>query len=128
MNLAHLPESLRETAALIGLPATLKLVERDGGVRLYVPQTVPPGHALAELLGTAAADKLARAFGGGEHFDVPRCVIAARRARDEALAADYIAHHSYRMLALKYHLTERGVRKIIERAGLTADDRQTELF
>lgn len=128
MNLEHLPERARVIAELIGLPATLKLVERFGGVRVYVPQTMPPSHALVDLLGADAAERLSRAFGGDEHFDVPRCTLAARRLRDAALIADFLDGTSHRALALKYRLTERAVRKIIARAGITADDRQPELF
>lgn len=128
MNLEHLPERARAIAELIGLPATLKLVERYGGVRIYVPQTMPPSHALVGLLGVDAAERLSRAFGGDEHFDVPRCTLAARRARDATLVADFLAGMSHRNLALNYQLTERAVRKIIARAGITADDRQPELF
>lgn len=128
MNLEHLPERGRAIAELIGMPATLKLVERYGGVRIYVPQTVPPAHPLVDLLGRDAAERLACAFGGDEHFDVPRCVLAARRVRDTVLVADFLSGLSHRQLALKYQLTERGVRKIIARAGVTADDRQPELF
>lgn len=128
MNLEHLPERARAIAELIGMPATLKLVERFGGVRIYVPQTVPPSHALVDLLGRDAADRLAIAFGGDEHFDIPRCTLAARRVRDAQLVADFLGGMSHRLLAIKYQLTERGVRKIIARAGITADDRQPELF
>ena len=35
-----LPGTLRDIAALIGLPSTLKLVETYGGVRLYVPKAL----------------------------------------------------------------------------------------
>lgn len=128
MNLEHLPERARAIAELIGMPATLKLVERFGGVRIYVPQTVPPSHALVDLLGRDAADRLAIAFGGDEHFDIPRCTLAARRVRDAQLVEDFLGSMSHRLLAIKYQLTERGVRKIIARAGITADDRQPELF
>lgn len=128
MNLEHLPERARAIAELIGMPATLKLVERYGGMRIYVPQTIPPAHTLVDLIGRDAAERLARAFGGDEHFDLPRCTVAARRVRDALLVADFLAEMSHRQLAGKYQLTERGVRKIIARAGISADDRQPVLF
>jgi len=128
VKLEDLPNSLQDIAELIGLAATVKLVETYGGVRIYVPQTIEPDHALAALLGHDNALRLARAYGGHEHFDLPRATLAVKRARDAALTADYLAGISYRQLALKYQLTERGVRKIIARAGITEEDRQAALF
>lgn len=120
-----LPGVLREIADLIGLPATLILVEAYGGVRLYVPYKVPADHPLALLIGLSAAEKLAEVFGGSEHFDIPRAVAIARQARNRKLREDRTTGMSHRNLAQQYGMTERQVRNIL---GEEVDDRQIEMF
>jgi uncharacterized protein (DUF433 family) len=120
-----LPGILREFADLIGLPATLRLVESYGGVRLYVPQRLAEDHPLALLIGASAARQLADVYGGEEHFDIPRAVAIARQVRNRRLREERDRGMSHRDLALKYGLTERQVRNIL---GEAVDDRQAELF
>ena len=53
LTLDDLPESLREVVELIGLSATLKLVEHYGGlIAVYVPREIEPDHRLARDLGS----------------------------------------------------------------------------
>jgi hypothetical protein len=128
VRLSHLPETVLEMVELIGMPAALKIVESYGGVRLYVPQTIVPDHPLEQLIGRTNAEKLAARYGGEHHFDIPRCVEAARHARDDAIAAEFLAGASYRTLAQRYRLTERSIGNILTRKRITEDDRQTSLF
>lgn len=121
-----LPKSLAEVIDAIGLAATLKLLQRFGGIRIYVPQPahLTDDHELARAIGLAAARKLARIW-GSERMPLPRAARALRLARDRALRLDYQTM-SAAQCALKYQLTERQVYWI---AGRVEDDRrQAELF
>lgn len=117
-----LPGVLREIEPLIGMAATLRLVEAYGGVRLYVPRQMHARHPLARLLGLDAAQRLAEMFGGEEHFDIPRAVAIARQVRNRQLRSER-NEKSQRELALQYGLTERQVRNILG----DQDDAQQEL-
>lgn len=74
--------------AAIGLPATLTIVSIYGGVRLYVPMT--PEHILAHLIGFETALKLSKEYGGPDHFDIPRAVVALRAARNNEIADKFV--------------------------------------
>lgn len=111
---------LRRIADQVGLPAALTLAHHFGGVRLYVPRTLPPDHLLVRLLGYEAAGKLAEIYGGSEHFDVPRGalaeLLALRRERDRTVIALLDAGKSVRDVAREFRLAERTVRRIRRRA------------
>lgn len=123
ITIDQLPPVARDVAALIGLPATLRLIDKHGGLRVFVPMAPPPGHPLAELLGMAAADKLARAYGGGD-IEVPRVPLR----RHAVLIAAFEAGRSYSQLAREHNMTLRNVKLILARHGVSADDRQPQLF
>ncbi len=124
LDARYLPGVLQEIAELIGLPATLKLVESYGGVRLYVPKRIDDDHALARLIGLDNARLLSDAYGAEEHFDIPRAVAATRAVRDMQIRTDRKTM-THRELALKYGLTERQIRNILQEED---DDRQVGLF
>jgi Mor family transcriptional regulator len=120
-----LPPLLQELVALIGLTATMKLVERYGGVRLYVPKRAPDqDHELVQLIGTEAVSKLVAAYGGEVHFDVPLAQRALRAVRSTQIRIKR-ATCSVRELALEYRTTERNIRLICNDDD---DDRQPALF
>ena len=108
-----LPGVLREMVGLIGLPATLRIVEAYGGVRLYVPSHMDAGHDLAQLVGFDAASKLSSEYGGMDHFDVPRAAQALRAVRSAQIRADRARGMTHRELARKYALTERWIRHLL---------------
>ncbi len=107
-----LPGVLREMNELIGITATMAIVQQFGGVRLYVPISIPSGHILINLVGIQNAEKLADRFGGQEHFDIPKAEAALRQVRDHEIKQHW-PQLSQRELALKYRLTERRVREIL---------------
>jgi hypothetical protein len=126
--LDDLPGLLREMAGLIGLSATLVIVQHYGGVRLYVPITMTPEHILSRLIGFETALKLSSEYGGLTHFDIPRAVAALRSARNAEISDKFIKGKSVRELALYYMMTERGITKILANQGIGMDDRQADLF
>ncbi len=127
MRAELLPESLHEIADLIGLPATLKLVERWGGlIKLYIPLEITPEHPLAVTLGWEAAQALVVTYGGDEIRNIPRCAAGIRTLRNVAIRTEHDAGVSAVRLALKHGLTERQIWTILGEE--TDDDRQSALF
>lgn len=122
----HLPGILQDIADLIGLPATLKLVEHYGGGRLYVPKRFDPDHPLVKIVGHANAARLVEAYGGEEHFDIPRNLASVLAARNARIRDDRAGGMSHRQLALHYQLTERQIRNVL--VDEPEDDRQAGLF
>lgn len=121
----YLPRILQDLAEIIGLAATLRLVEAYGGVRLYVPKRFDPDHPIVKLIGHAPAVLLVEAYGGEAHFDIPRAIAATRAVRDNGIRRDRDFGASHRELALRNGLTERQIRNIL---GDEEDDRQVGLF
>jgi hypothetical protein len=79
LNLDQLPKSASALVEVIGLPATLTMLERFGGRTIPVPKGC--GHAryheLAEIIGDPAAQQLVGRYGGGR-VDIPTCARAVR--------------------------------------------------
>lgn len=119
-----LPGVLPEMVELIGIADTMKIVEEYGGVRLYIPQDVPPEHPLAALIGLENAQKLAGRF-GGERPEIPLVAAVMRQARDIEIRSLWPGL-SQRQLALKYKTTERNIRLILGKCE--RDENQMQLF
>lgn len=126
LALEDLPASLREMVDVIGLQATLQLVEHKGGIRLYVPFEMKPEHWLARLLGFETAAKLAKYYGGQDPFDIPRALGAVIAARHRLIRDKYAKGKTQAELAREFNLTERRVRDIVNE--VQADDPQAPLF
>lgn len=118
-----MPQSIQEIEQLIGTKATLLLVERFGGIRFYVPQTITSDHELARLIGIDAAQKLTKHYGGGR-YEVPRLSQANLDRRNIEIKNQY-RFFSQSQLAVKFGLTQRQVRNIV---GTGKNDDQMELF
>ncbi|KAK0341161.1 hypothetical protein LTR94_027558 [Friedmanniomyces endolithicus] len=109
-----------DRAAAIGRDAALKLADKFGGTRIYVPLAIGDHHPLCVALGREIADSLAAYCGGGP-LVIPK--QAARRERVLEL-------HSRRSLtiaqiALETGYSERHVHRLLSEA---TDDRQPGLF
>lgn len=126
IRLDDLPATLQEVAELVGLPATIALVERWGGIRVFVPRAdnLHEAHPLVQALGPEAARKLAEYFDGSE-LPVPRAAAALRRLRDETIRAARGEAPAAR-LAREHGLTERQIYAIW--AAEVVDDGQAALF
>lgn len=100
---------------MIGLPAALRLVDRFGGICVYVPH---PGRVVAhgkvaEVIGVEAMRRLAETW-GPDHVMVPVGAAYMRAQRDRAIHADRAAL-SLSELARKYEMTERNVLLVLKR-------------
>ena len=107
-----LPESVADIVQAIGVPATLKLIERFGGSRVYAPELehITEDHAIARAIGLEAARALAKLC-AMNRLEIPRAANAFRLARDRAIQRESRTT-SVSKLALKYRLTERRVYQI----------------
>jgi len=124
IDITLLPGVLREIAELIGLPATMAIVQQYGGVRLYVPKEITQDHPLIKLVGICNAVTLSDSY-GGETLEIALAENALRKIRDKEIR-DQWPTLSQRKLALKYRTTERHIRRILACSG--NDDDQPELF
>lgn len=128
LTLDDLPESLRDVVELIGLAATLKLVEHFGGlIVLYVPRETGPEHPIAVAIGITAARKLSVHYGGDCLRNIPLCVAGMRRIRDADIRRR-AASESAASLAREFTLTERHVWRILAEVLDSDDDKQSALF
>jgi hypothetical protein len=101
-----------EIADVIGVEATLKLIEAAGGGDIYVPKHSPMGHWLRELIGGQAADKLCDHFRDRRRGITLEMPLGPRRfyavAREKALAMR--GTKSVAEVALELGVTDRSVR------------------
>lgn len=92
LEFALLPPSAQELARLLGLPATLKLVENYGGLTLRIPYgETPLGRAMladiAKRVDHDTARALARKYAATELY-IPNCKLALVKVRDAAILRD----------------------------------------
>lgn len=89
LDVGLLEPLLREIVALVGLPLTLRLVERFGGTPLYIPAAGDTDRLqhLVDLIGPEAAAALAREMGSQQHL-IPKALPALRELRNRKIEAD----------------------------------------
>ncbi|SIS88153.1 Mor transcription activator family protein [Neptunomonas antarctica] len=135
-----LPDSIHEVAAVIGMPATLRLVERFGGTTLPLPRGDNIiGRAslavLAKQIGDDDAQKLAHHC-AGEPLYIPRCDVALRRLRDLSICDQFAgavrtgktAIKVVAELALANKLTDRWIWKIVKETPPDSSPTTPDLF
>jgi len=127
--------TLERLVEILGLADALRLVEKRGGVAVYVPQPdrVKAHCELAQAVSLEGARKLSALY-EMERLMVPKGAAFLRRQRDVALLED-LKEMSVSKAALKYQMTERNVYFVLERGleGLPplpgrVDDSQGSLF
>lgn len=111
---------LGEIAEVAGLQAALAVVERWGGIRLYVPEPdkLRDTHPMVEAVGADAAQAIAQRF-QREEILVPRTPTLVRAARDRRIRAEHDpdAGVSASVLAQRWGLSLRMVRYILAETG-----------
>lgn len=109
-----LPQTMREMARVISLASVIKIVGKYGGIRVCVPTAACEGHQLADLIGFSEMDALCRYY-QNEEIEIPRCTNVSRVIRNREIKASHNNGESQAALAIRFKLTERGVRKILSR-------------
>ena len=113
-------------------PRLAELVERWGGIRLYVPleQNIDEAHPIAQELGLEAARKLARLRNSGgqayESLEVPHAAAYLRALRDR-LVKEAFAESSAARVARRFGMTRRNVFNVLKREEPEAPP-QSDLF
>lgn len=87
-DVSHLPESAQRLVALIGLPATVLLVEKHGGKELTLYNRGDSVARIAATIGFDGAASLLHFF-GSDPFTVPLCTHALRAVRNAKIHAEY---------------------------------------
>ncbi|MBA5605854.1 hypothetical protein H3H36_10830 [Duganella sp. FT3S] len=87
-DFSHLPMSAQKLIAVIGLPATLRLVDACGGNSVNLYHSERSLERMAEVVGRAAAEKLLK-FYGNAPFTVPLCHSALRHVRNREVLAEF---------------------------------------
>ena len=126
LSVELLPRVLQDFVRLIGLAATMILVEHFGGRRLYIPVNPHPEHHLARLIGLDKLEALSRVYGLEDHFDIPKADRALRALRDQRIRSEY-GPKSASTLAREHGLTERQIWNIVGRDA-EPDRDQVNLF
>jgi len=124
IDIAHLPSSIQDMVAVIGLAAALVIVEERGGIRLCVPAQVRTDHWLMQKIGAEAFVRLVQVY-AGEEIEIPKCDAALRALREHEIVS---SDESNARLARRYGYTERGIRKLKRRVRNAAPDDQQSLF
>jgi len=141
-NVEHLlPEAIQTLIRLIGLSASVRLVEQLGGTTFPVALRKSRlgeirYEALSEVVGSDAADAITKHYGGDSLY-IPRCVTALRelmhreiRADFDAMTREHSAIHAVTQLAVRYRMSDRHVWRILKRADMNAQPppAQDDLF
>jgi hypothetical protein len=127
LALDDLPDSLRDIVELIGLPATLKIVEHLGGSCIDVPAKYRDDFLLVRIVGHQAAAKVV-AYYAGERIYIAKADDALRAQRDAEIVDRYEGGASMLALALEHHLSTRQVWNILKRSKTLRVSPQQNLF
>lgn len=125
LSMELLPKVLQDFVRLIGLQATMLLVERFGGLRIYIPLKPTADHHFAQLIGLDNLRKLSEVYGREDHFELPKAERALLAIRNAKMKAEH-GPKSIRQLAAEHRLTERQVTRIV--GGDSKNIDQAELF
>ena len=110
-DLQLLPPELRVVAQTAGLAAALRLVDKRGGVAVYVPHQAHVEHDLVPIITLAGLQALCAAY-PGEHRVVPMARAVLCEIRNRRMLAER-PEKSVRQLALDYKMHRRRVQQIL---------------
>lgn len=137
VDIADLPRSAIDLVDLIGLAATVRLVESMPGILFPVPRGEDNNAAgadrfqqLSDIVGLEAARILIKHYGGKGGMYIPSCKTALRRARNRSIVALYNAGVSVFDLALAWRLSDRQIKSILKLTDTAApvESNQVEMF
>lgn len=109
-----------ELQALIGEEALVRLAERFGGTRLFVPVKITRDHAITRAIGFEAACRLSERLAPD--------VIKVPLAREPRARHHRAAGRSNAWIATRLGMTETGVEMIFNRARAAAKSNAPDLF
>jgi hypothetical protein len=122
---AGLPKLLRRIARASSLEAALRLAEKMGGTRIYVPAKMLCSHELVRCMGEAGGRALGELF-GGSYIVVPLDPRAGQHARVRAIRRGIRDDRSSNAIAREVGCTRRAVQH--HRRKLREKGAQFDLF
>ncbi|WP_293934015.1 Mor transcription activator family protein [Iodobacter sp.] len=138
-DIALLPHVVQELVGLIGLTATMRLVEHHGGTSILIPQGKNREgqiafEAMAEVVGYKEMTLLAKHFKGNDVLYVANCKAAIRAVRNRLIRRDFDAYtleesgsRAVMKLARDHQLSDRRVWEILKEADVVCAT-QVSLF
>jgi hypothetical protein len=112
---------------IIGHEALEVLIQRFGGLGVYIPESTPFSGELA-VLPLEAQKALALRFGGTEVY-IPKCDHKLRLSLYRQIQKDRLNGAKIKDLVRKYHFSERWICEILRRdLDDSSDDPQLKLF
>ena len=122
-----LPNSAIELIGLIGLSETFILIEHYGGTAIWIPNKAVEGHPNGAEIGLGAWSKLCARY-GSTYLEIPLCKRAVNQLRERQILNESVTLTDQE-LARRYNTTERTIRRIRERHGVTPRcDKTLDLF
>lgn len=125
VDLKLLPPQVRLLAEVMGLPDTIKLLKRRGGLRVRVPTGCREDSWLKQIISPAAFDALCKSQYAGERLTLPKMDKVTDQIRNR-----YILTMKGKMskseLARQYDLCIRQVQRIWNQEG--GDDQNLDMF
>jgi hypothetical protein len=117
---------LRQLVDLIGLPATMAIVDACGGTLLNIPRQADQNETLVRLVGPEKAAILGREL-GPDRLLIPKAGPALQAARNRRILAE-LKTRSVRQVARDFGLGERQVWYIKSQSGQIDDSTSLSLF
>ena len=108
ISLDSLPLLVQDISEIIGIKATLKIVEYYQGCTLNVPQKASPDQLLVKIIGMQNAEKFIYVYQGNK-LDIPKCDAAIRELRNRII---FKSKKTQSELAKTWSLTTRQIRNI----------------
>ncbi len=100
-------------AEVIGIPATLKIINEHKGRLIHIPRKADEGFQLCELLGKPVASELCRAFGGTQ-IEVPIEAKLQRKLKHQAILKRKSAGVPVQQIAEEFGASRRHVYQILK--------------
>lgn len=114
------PAEIAHLTELLGVDATLLLIEEHGGTRLHIPQNPNQGSSISRLVGLPGAKALAARYGR-----TPLHIPLARHWRARVYREQGA---TYRDIARRLGISESTVHGYLQASGMTARAEQLDLF
>lgn len=115
-----LPKMARRLVEMIGLDATISLIQAEGGNELRLAEVID-GHSsawvrLVEIIGDDAATRLVRDWPDTRIY-VPMCLQALRTQRTREIIRRFDAGESFDSIRSRYKISRRHLFRLLKRPG-----------
>lgn len=113
--IAVMPPSARDLVNVLGFAATMDLLNRFGGKRIFIPNRLTDDAKIVGQIGREAAEKLVERM-PGTRMEPPMLTSIERLLRDNAIRADFDSGMDIPELVDRYRITQRHIRRLLCRS------------